>query len=192
MRHDNLVYLSTPEAWRAWLHAHHASETEVWLTYAKKHTGKPRIAYQRAVDEALCFGWIDSTTHRVDDVYYAQRFTPRRPKSEWSDLNRRRFRALVKAGRMTAAGLERGPRRRTGAEQAKVRARRAADSRVPGFMTKALARHPRARETFERMPPGKRRLLVGWIDSAKRDETKQRRLKEAVSLLARNLPLGMK
>lgn len=129
MKHEHLVYISTREAWRAWLVANHAGVTEVWLAYAKKHTGKPRVAYQDAVDEALCFGWIDSTTHRVDDEYYAQRFTPRRPRSEWSETNRKRFRALVREGRMTVAGHAKKPAPRTPAQRAALKSKRAAPAR---------------------------------------------------------------
>jgi uncharacterized protein YdeI (YjbR/CyaY-like superfamily) len=192
VRHANLVFISTRETWRAWLDANHAGATEVWLAYAKKHTGKARVVYQDAVDEALCFGWIDSIVRRVDDAYYSQRFTPRRPGSEWSQTNRARFRALVKEGRMTAAGLARKPPRQTAAERAAVKAKRSAPLVVPGYITGALRKNRRAREYFERMAPGQRRLYVGWINSAKKDETKRRRLTEAVARLAKNLPLGMK
>lgn len=126
MRHDTLVYIATREAWREWLAANHAMQKDVWLAYAKKHTGLPRIAYQDAVDEALCFGWIDSTTHRVDEAYYAQRFTPRRPKSEWSEINRKRYRALVREGRMTVAGHAKKPAPRTAAQRAALKSKRAA------------------------------------------------------------------
>lgn len=192
MRHDTLVYIATREAWRAWLAANHATERDVWLAYAKKHTGLPRVAYPDAVDEALCFGWIDSTTHRVDDRYYAQRFTPRRPKSEWSETNRRRFRALVKEGRVTVAGLAKGPGRRTASERAKVEVRRAAAATVPAYLKAALAKHPRARENFERLPPGQRRLYIVWIADARRDDTRRRRLAEAMGRLGRNERIGLK
>lgn len=192
VKHANPLFVSTRKAWRTWLAANHAGETEVWLAYAKKHTGKPRVAYQDAVDEALCFGWIDSTTRRVDDVHYVQRFTPRRPRSEWSETNRTRFRTLVKEGRMTAAGLAKMPPRQTAAERAAVKAKRSAPFVVPGYISAALGERPRARDNFARMAPSQRRLYVRWIDSAKKDETKQRRLKEAVARLTRNLPLGLK
>jgi uncharacterized protein YdeI (YjbR/CyaY-like superfamily) len=192
VKHENLVYISTREAWRAWLAANHDGVTEVWLTYAKKHTGIPRVAYQDAVDEALCFGWIDSTTHRVDETYYAQRFTPRRPRSEWSEINRGRFRALVKEGRMTAAGIAKAPARQTAAERAAAQAKRSAPFVVPAYVKAVLAKHPRARDNFERLPPSHQRLYVRWINSAKKEETKQRRLAEAVARLAKNQKLGLK
>src|SRR4051794_22783456 len=92
-------------AWRAWLKKHHATSRGVWLVYAKKHTGIPSLTYAEAVEEALCFGWIDSLIHPIDDSLYKQIFTPRKTKSAWSALNRKRVERLIEAGLMTAAGL---------------------------------------------------------------------------------------
>ena len=98
-------YAKDRAEWQAWLETNHTLETEIWLLFYKRHTGKPRVAYPDAVEEALCFGWIDSTIRRVDDATYAQRFTPRRPGSSWSELNKRRVARLVQQGRMTKTGL---------------------------------------------------------------------------------------
>jgi uncharacterized protein YdeI (YjbR/CyaY-like superfamily) len=95
--------------WRAWLAAHHDCRSEIWLVFYKKHTGKPSIAYQDALDEALCFGWVDSLVRRLDDERCARKFTPRKAKSNWSAANRRLFARLVEEGRMTAAGLAKAP-----------------------------------------------------------------------------------
>jgi len=99
------LYVKNREAWREWLINHHAARKEIWLVYYKKHTGKSRIPYDHAVEEALCFGWIDSTVKRVDDEIYVQRFTPRKKNSNWSDLNKKRARNLIKSGKMTDAGM---------------------------------------------------------------------------------------
>src|SRR5919198_457561 len=99
------LYVTSREEWRAWLTKHYESETEVWLIFYKKHTGRPRISYDHAVEEALCFGWIDSIVKRMDDEAFAQKFTPRRDSSRWSALNKRRVRTLMREGRMTEAGL---------------------------------------------------------------------------------------
>src|SRR5437763_427402 len=99
------LYVTTRDAWRAWLAKHYDSETEVWLIYYKKQSGQPRIPYDHAVEEALCFGWIDSLVKRIDDDKFAQKFTPRRDWTKWSALNKRRMRKLVREGRMTEAGL---------------------------------------------------------------------------------------
>src|SRR5438105_1352275 len=99
------LYVTSREEWRAWLTKHYQTEAEVWLIYYKKHTGQPRISYHQAVEEALCFGWIDSIVKRIDDDKFAQKFTPRRDGTTWSALNRRRLRQLIREGRMTEAGL---------------------------------------------------------------------------------------
>src|SRR5262249_13199943 len=99
------LYVTSREEWRTWLADHSESEAEVWLIYYKKHTGQPRIPYDHAVEEALCFGWIDSIVKRIDDETFAQKFTPRRDRTKWSALNKRRVRKLIREGRMTEAGL---------------------------------------------------------------------------------------
>jgi uncharacterized protein YdeI (YjbR/CyaY-like superfamily) len=91
-----LLYVTTREEWRAWLNNHHATETEIWLVYYKKHSAKPRIPYDHAVEEALCFGWIDSLVKKIDDQRYVQKFTPRRDHTKWSPLNKQRMRLLIR------------------------------------------------------------------------------------------------
>ena len=174
------------DAWRAWLAKHHASETEVWLIFHKQHTGRPSVAYMDALDEALCFGWIDSLIRRIDDDRYARKFTPRKPDSKWSATNRRRFAELEACGRMTPAGLKRAPTDR-GYEMPGP-----PPSTVPEYIEKALREQPAAGKFFETLAASYRNLYVRWIDSAKRPETKQKRLREAVSLLAHGKKLGLK
>ena len=99
------IYVSTREDWRAWLEENHDREKEIWLIYYKKPSGKPRVAYDDAVEEALCFGWIDSTIRKLDEDRYMQKFTPRNPGSVWSELNKRRVEKMIREGRMTQAGL---------------------------------------------------------------------------------------
>ncbi len=99
------LYVTERKAWRAWLSKHHSTEKDIWLIYPRKKTGKPRIPYTDAVEEALCFGWIDSIVKKVDEASYAQRFSPRRHTSQWSQPNIERMRHLIKLGEMTPAGL---------------------------------------------------------------------------------------
>src|SRR5262244_2502021 len=99
------LYVTNREKWRAWLKKHFQSETEIWLIYYKKHTGRPRISYDHAVEEALCFGWVDSIVKKIDDETFAQKFTPRRDGAKWSALNKRRMLKLIREGRMTESGL---------------------------------------------------------------------------------------
>ncbi len=99
-------YASDAKAWRAWLKKNHKTEKEIWLVYYNKKSGKSRVEYHDAVDEALCFGWIDSTSKKIDEHSYAQRFTPRKPKSNWSELNKERVRKLIAQKKMTKAGMD--------------------------------------------------------------------------------------
>lgn len=103
------VEARTRERWRSWLAKHHDSESEVWLIFHKQHTGVPSVAYGDAVDEALCYGWIDSLIKRIDDDRYARKFTPRKPDSAWSTANRKRYESLKAAKKLKPPGIERAP-----------------------------------------------------------------------------------
>jgi uncharacterized protein YdeI (YjbR/CyaY-like superfamily) len=184
------LYVADRAAWRAWLEENHALETEVWLVYYKKHTARPRVPYDAAVEEALCFGWIDSTVRRLDDERFIQRFTPRKDAGNWSESNRRRVRKLIAEGRMTEAGLAKiGEGVLDAPPETKPKQK---DVSVPRFVREALKGTPNAWENFRRLAPSYRRDYVGWITGAKREETRERRLKEAAALLAQNKRLGMK
>jgi uncharacterized protein YdeI (YjbR/CyaY-like superfamily) len=105
MNQPTTLHVTTRNEWRAWLAEHHDTEKEVWLISYKKHTGRPQIPYDEAVEEALCFGWIDSLVKTIDEERFAQKFTPRKMKNNWSESNKRRVKKLVREGRMTQAGL---------------------------------------------------------------------------------------
>ena len=172
--------------WRKWLSSHHDSESVIWLVFHKRHTGKPCLAYDDAVEEALCFGWIDSIIKRLDDDRYARKFTPRKPDSNWSSINRRRYADLKSRGLLAAPGLERPPTdRHRDAPQVSV-------SVLPSYIEKRLKTVTRAWQYFQQLPPSQQRLYIGWNDSAKRDETKEKRLQEALSLLSTGKKLGLK
>ena len=172
--------------WRAWLAKHHASSPGVWLIFYKEHAPTECIAYEESVCEALCFGWIDSLVKRLDDDRYARKFTPRKPTSKWSTSNRRRY-AELKADRLlTAPGLERAPTGRSGD------APRPSLSAIPSYIEKQLKANARAWSYYEELAPSYRRAYIAWIDSAKREETKEKRLREAIGLLAAGKKLGLK
>ena len=183
----NLLYVRDRKEWRAWLEKHHASETKVWLVYYKKHTGRARISYDDAVEEALCYGWIDSIVKTLDEDRYIQKFTPRVNNRKWSALNLERVKKLIQEGRMTEAGSSKIPR-----ALAPPPPRYSADSPLPGFFAEALAASPTAAENFRQLAPSYRRDFVRWVTEAKREETRQRRLAEAIRLLERNEKLGLK
>jgi uncharacterized protein YdeI (YjbR/CyaY-like superfamily) len=171
--------------WRAWLDANHGSASEIWLVFHKPHTGKTSIDYEDSVEEALCFGWVDSLIRRLDDDRYARKFTPRKSGSVWSDLNRKRYAKVEALGWLANAGRERAPT----ANRYPRRPRRS--STVPPYIERAFKAEPRAWATFERLTPRERIMYVGWIDNAKREETKARRIEKAVRQLAAGKKLGL-
>jgi uncharacterized protein YdeI (YjbR/CyaY-like superfamily) len=158
----------------------------VWLVFSKRHTRQPSIAYEDAVDEALCFGWVDSLIKRVDDARYARKFTPRKLDSKWSTANRKRYAQLRASGRLMPAGLNRPPTDRSGD------APRPSLSKIPQYIQEALTNSPAAGSYFGSLAPSFRRRYIGWIDSAKQQETKMRRLQEAIRLLMAGKKLGLK
>ena len=179
----------TTKQWREWLDEHHDSESEVWLVFHKLHTGVASIAYQDALDEALCVGWVDSLVKRLDDRRYARKFTPRRADSRWSTTNRKRYAALKASGRVKPPGIERAPGNRG---DALPPPRYKMPSTLPPYIEAALRKRPAALRTFEALAPSHRRRYLGWIESGKREDTKARRLKEAIRLLAAGKELGLK
>ena len=176
------------DQWRKWLDEHQA-ESEVWLVFYKRHTGVASIDYEDALDEALCFGWVDSLVKRLDDRRYAIKFTPRRADSRWSDANRKRYAELKAAGRLKPAGIKRPPTDRGYGPRPR---RLPMPSKLPPYILTALRNHPTAQRHFEALPPSERRRYFAWIESAKREDTKLRRLKEAIRLLTAGKVLGLK
>ncbi len=160
----------------------------MWLIFYKKRTGQPSIAYEDAVDEALCVGWVDSLIKRLDDSRYARKFTPRKADSRWSTTNRKRYAALKASGRLKPAGINRAPTDRRDDRPARFKM----PSKLPPYIQAALRKHRAALRCFEALAPSHRRRYVGWIESAKHEETKARRLKEAIRLLTAGKPLGLK
>jgi uncharacterized protein YdeI (YjbR/CyaY-like superfamily) len=192
MKISKTLYVTNRDDWRAWLEKNHETEKEVWLIYYKKHTNRPRIPYDDAVEEALCFGWIDSIVQKVDDERYAQKFTPRKNSSNWSESNKRRIRKLLKEGKMTQAGRVKIG---VGVLEAKERSkseRKTKELVIPSYLSEALRGNKKAWENFNNLAPSYRRRYVGWIANAKKEETRKSRIREAVELLARNEKLGMK
>lgn len=177
---------ATLEEWRTWLAEHHASESEVWLVFCKRDTEHARISYEDAIDEALCFGWVDSLVKRLDDARYARKFTPRKPDSKWSTVNRNRYAHLKAGGRLMPAGLKRTPTDRSGD------APKPSLAEIPLYIQQALDSHAAADRYFQSLAPSYRRTYIAWIDSAKQQATKMGRLEEAVRLLAAGKKLGLK
>lgn len=192
MKISKTLYVTSRDEWRAWLEKNHEAEKEVWLIYYKKHTNQPRIPYDDAVEEALCFGWIDSIVQKIDDERYAQKFTPRKSSSKWSESNKRRIRKLLKEGKLTQAGLAKISEGVLKTEEGSKSARKTKELVIPSYLSEALRANKKAWENFNNLPPSYRRQYVGWIATAKKEETRKKRIREAIELLARNEKLGMR
>jgi uncharacterized protein YdeI (YjbR/CyaY-like superfamily) len=178
------------EQWRAWLEKNHRAKKAVWLIYYKAHAGKPCISYDDSVEEALCFGWIDGTIKKLDDEKFSRKFTPRRKNSRWSKLNRQRAEKMIRDGRMTKIGMALIREAKRRGEWSKAPPERGA-LEIPPFFQEALAKNKKAQVYFNALAPTYRRHFVGWVSSAKREETRIKRLAEALSYLEqrRRLPL---
>lgn len=173
------LYVKNRSEWRSWLRKNSSRSEEVWLLYYKQNSGKPRIAYDDAVEEALCFGWIDSTVKRIDEARFAQRFTPRKPHRRWSASNLQRVKKLIAEGEMAAAGLEAFKRRDT-------RETPPLPAELPQDLEEQFKVQSTAWENFHRFPPFYRRMTIGWVASAKKEETRLKRLNQLIQSAARN------
>ncbi len=181
--------------WARWLQKNAQGSTGIWLVYFKKHTGKPTITYEDAVREALCHGWIDSTVRRIDDERYMQRFAPRRKRSNWSKVNRRRAEELMAAGEMKPAGLAQVEAARANGQWEKAldpKKKAPVEVEMPAELQQELAGNREAAAALAALAPGKRRTLLGWVAVAKREDTRRRRAAEAARLLAAGQWTGLK
>jgi uncharacterized protein YdeI (YjbR/CyaY-like superfamily) len=187
------IYLPTREKWREWLETNHDTESVVWLIYYKKHTGKPSIPYNDAVEEALCFGWIDSLVKKIDRERYMQKFTPRKMKSTWSAANVRRIEKMIRQGKMTVKGLELyhyAKENNMLPDPSLKQKPKVPDA--PSWFVEALDKNPAARNHFYKLAPSHKRNYLGWIMDAKQAETRLRRLGETIDMLSKGEKLGMK
>ena len=182
MSEADAVYFASPEEFRAWLEAHHDSAEVLWVGYHKRGTRRPSLTWPESVDEALCFGWIDGLRRSVDAERYAIRFTPRRPGSNWSRVNLGRVEALVREGRMRPAGLAayEGRKPEPAGYGHETRPQELPDPYASAFRE----RDPAAWDFFSRQSASYRRLAIGWILEAKREQTRSRRLEQIVAASA--------
>jgi uncharacterized protein YdeI (YjbR/CyaY-like superfamily) len=180
-----LLELASARAWRTWLTRHHATSQGVWLVFHKAHTGTRSMSYLAALDEALCFGWIDSLVKRLDDDRFTRKFTPRRPASKWSDVNRKRWAELKAAERLSPAGVAAAPTANSYAPKPRIPI-------LPAYIATAFKTNAAAWRFFQSLPPRERRMFVWWIHTAKRPETRERRIAESIATLAAGRRLGLK
>jgi len=186
------LHVNNRTEWRMWLEKHYKSESELWLVFYKKHTSKPNVSYGEAVEEALCFGWIDSLIQKIDEDTYARKFTPRKSGSKWSALNKHRVAKLTKEGRMTEAG--KATMRFIDKEDDYGRTPRQKLLQLipPPFLRQALQNNRKAWRNFQQLAPSYQRNYVAWISAAKTNDTRNKRIEEATMLLSQNKKLGMK
>lgn len=172
--------VTTRKTWRVWLEKNHSRKKEIWLVYATKQSGQARIPYGDAVEEALCFGWIDGVMKKIDANYFAQRFSPRRSaKSQLSETNKERVRRMIRAGLMTPAGME------------KIRGRMNEKFVLPSDIIAALKRDPKTWKNFQRFPKWYQRVRVGWLDASRQKrEIFEARLRYFLKMTAQNKRYG--
>jgi uncharacterized protein YdeI (YjbR/CyaY-like superfamily) len=178
-----ILQFNNQAAWSKWLAANHAKFDGVWLKLAKKASGIRTVTYAEAIEEALCYGWIDGLLRRHDESFYLQRFTPRRARSSWSQINRQKVERLIAEGRMKPAGLEQ-------VESAKADGRWDAayppqsTATVPDDLRQALDQNPAANAFFETLTSQNRYAILFRVRDAKRPETRAKRIAEYVAMLA--------
>ena len=173
-------FFETPAEWRTWLEANHATATEVEVGFRRRASGLPSMTWSQAVDEALCFGWIDGVRHSIDEVSYRNRFTPRKAASTWSKVNIAKVEALEAAGRMTEAGRA-AFARRTAARSGVYSFEQAERPDVlPEPYATVLEADAAAQADFDARPAYYRRVAVHWVTSAKREATRERRLAQLI------------
>ena len=192
METKKMLYVTSRKKWRAWLEKNYDSEKVVWLIFYKRHTGKPVIPYDEAVEEAVCFGWIDSIIKKIDEEKFVRKFTPRTDKSKWSELNKKRAQKMINEGRMTGVGLSKIDVPLTVDKKKAAPKLPKEEPVIPLDLKKALKASQMAWENFNNFAPSYQRLYVGWISSAKRDETRKKRIREAVTLAEKNIKTIMK
>lgn len=172
-------------AWRRWLSANHGQTSGVWVVFRKKQADSGLLTYEQAVEDALCFGWIDSTPGKIDSSRFKVWFAPRNPKSEWSRINKARAGRLIRDGRMRPAGLAKIEEAKRNGAWSLLDAVEALEE--PSDFAAALDANPAARRNYDGFPPGSRKIILGWIVRAVRPETRAKRIAEAVEKAARGI-----
>jgi uncharacterized protein YdeI (YjbR/CyaY-like superfamily) len=177
------TFFATPADFRVWLERHHESHGELIVGFHKRGTGRPSITWPEAVDQALCFGWIDGVRRRIDDASYSIRFTPRKPRSTWSAVNIKRMKELVDEGLVAPAGLA-AFERRTDDRTAIYSYEQRKSAKLEPDQERRLRADERANAYFESQPPSYRRMAIHWVTSAKKPETRERRLQQLIECSA--------
>ncbi len=186
MEETRRIFAKDRKEWRSWLQKNYKSEEGVWLIYHKKHTGKQSVPYVDAVEEAICFGWIDGRIKKIDYDKYMQRYSPRTSKSLWSEINVERAKKMIEQGSMTEYGLKvfrEGTKTKTRVPSSKKFS-------VPAYFKEALTKNKKAWDNFQNFSPSAKLAYVYWVGTAKTNETRQKRIKGTVEQLAKNKKFG--
>lgn len=181
----NAVLAETREDWRAWLAMHHTQAGGVWLVLHKKGSGTEGLEYAGAVEEALCFGWIDSKGNVLDDERWLLWMAPRKKKTGWSQANKERVERMIAAGKVTQAGLAKIEAAKEDGSWDKIKSAEALE--IPPDLAALLEADPVAKGYFDAFPRPVKRSILEWIGNARRPETRQKRLEETARLAARNI-----
>ncbi|MEM6425940.1 MAG: YdeI/OmpD-associated family protein [Cyanobacteria bacterium P01_D01_bin.128] len=181
----NSIHPLTRAEWRAWLAENHQRDRGIWLITYKKATGKPRIDYNDAVEEALCFGWIDSKPNKLDEARSLLWFAPRKSKTGWSKVNKERIERLLSGGLMAPAGLAKLEAAQQDGSWSALDAIEALE--IPPDLATAFAAYPNSAENFDAFPRSAKRGILEWISTAKRSETRAKRIAETAELAAQNI-----
>jgi uncharacterized protein YdeI (YjbR/CyaY-like superfamily) len=188
MRTDTAAHFKNRKEWRRWLETHHDKKSEIWLIHCKQHSAKPGVRHEEAVEEALCFGWIDGQLKKVDDEKYRLRYSPRRPKSPWSRINRDKAEKIIQSGQMTAAGLARIEEAKKAGLWQRAYTNKARE-RMQSDLKAALLKNERAWNNFRKFANTYRNMYIGWVISAKTMETRKTRIDKIVAQASRNKKL---
>jgi uncharacterized protein YdeI (YjbR/CyaY-like superfamily) len=175
-------------AWREWLEEHHASSQGIWLVFSKKHTGLPTLSYEDAVEEAICFGWIDSLMKSIDDRFHMQMFTPRKPKSAWSVTNKARLAKMMKAGTMRPAGLAAvAEAKKSGSWSAYAEVDKLT---IPPELKRAFDANPDAKKNWPTYTSSAQRSFLHMVTNAKRPETRDKYVRRVIDLVAKKVSMN--
>lgn len=181
------IFFTSAEEFRRWLEENYDTVDELWVGYHKKSAEKMGISYGESVEEAICFGWIDGLVNGIDEETYKRRFTPRKPDSKWSKLNRKRVKKMIKAGKMTERGMELvQAAKETGEWEQAYRV--GEDHELPPELCKALKKNTEAWNNFNNYSNTNQHVFIARINSAKTEETKQKRIEKTIELAEKNLP----
>lgn len=189
LEQEGMFFINRDE-WRTWLEQNHDKSDGIWIIYYKKNSGRKSLTYNEGVEEALCFGWIDSLVKSIDQHMYKQKYTPRRKNSVWSDVNRKRVEKMIEEGKMTVSGMKLVQEAKQNGQWDKAYGKNVKHD-MPDDLFKALSENKTALENFFRFGPSLQNTYIYWLKRAKRAETREKRIEKIIKLSAENRKPGI-